>query len=62
MPKTRTEFWRAKFAANVARDMQDQKQLGRAGWHVLIIWECETKDLLGLESRLANAFKMLTEN
>lgn len=44
-PKTRPEFWNAKFARNVARDARVQAQLEAKGWTVLVIWECETKQL-----------------
>jgi DNA mismatch endonuclease (patch repair protein) len=42
-PKTRSEFWRAKIASNVARDMTALAQLREAGWRTLIIWECALK-------------------
>lgn len=41
-PKTRPEFWSKKFAGNVARDRQAKRALRKAGWKVLVIWECET--------------------
>jgi DNA mismatch endonuclease (patch repair protein) len=40
-PKTRTEWWEAKFAGNVARDLRNQRSLRKAGWRVVVIWECE---------------------
>lgn len=43
LPKTNTEFWRAKFARNVARDERVRRELTEAGWRVLTIWECELK-------------------
>lgn len=43
IPKTRTEFWQAKFDANVKRDRRVVRQLRRAGWDVLIVWECWVK-------------------
>ena len=43
-PKTRTEFWETKFAANVERDRRKVEELERAGWEVLTVWECETRD------------------
>lgn len=43
-PRTRTEFWEAKFARTVARDARQGDQLAEAGWRVLTIWECETRD------------------
>jgi DNA mismatch endonuclease, patch repair protein len=44
MPKTRTEFWRQKFAANVARDIRKERLLKERGWNVVTVWECETSD------------------
>jgi DNA mismatch endonuclease (patch repair protein) len=43
-PKTRPEFWQAKFAANMARDVDMGTALESAGWRVVVIWECETRD------------------
>lgn len=43
LPKTRTEYWEAKFVRNVERDRCVQAALERAGWVVLVIWECEAK-------------------
>jgi len=41
MPKSRQEFWMAKFEANVKRDRRNQRELRSAGWRVLVLWECE---------------------
>ena len=41
-PKSRVEFWTAKFAENVARDQRQRAALEAEGWRVLVIWECET--------------------
>ncbi len=38
-PQTRTEFWRAKIAGNVARDAETTRLLEEAGWTVLRFWE-----------------------
>lgn len=51
-PKTRTEFWVAKFEANVARDVAAQAALAAAGWKVAVIWECETRKPAILRTRL----------
>jgi DNA mismatch endonuclease (patch repair protein) len=42
-PKSRPEFWAAKFAANIKRDMLVRHQLRAAGWRTLIVWECEMR-------------------
>lgn len=54
MPKSRTEFWRAKFDANVARDARVTTKLQSTGWRVVTVWECETKDPVKLHSLLAS--------
>lgn len=41
MPRTRVEFWQAKFDRNVERDLDAQSGLAAAGWRVLVIWECQ---------------------
>ncbi len=43
-PATRAVFWQEKFARNVARDQQNLRDLWQAGWQVLVVWECETRD------------------
>lgn len=40
-PKSRRAFWQAKFASNMARDRRNLRALQRAGWKVLVVWECE---------------------
>jgi DNA mismatch endonuclease (patch repair protein) len=52
-PKTNTSFWNEKFKANVARDRRNIAELEAAGWSVLTIWQCETKDLPELHKRLS---------
>lgn len=41
MPKTRRDFWQAKFNANVERDRRNIATLEAAGWTVIVIWECQ---------------------
>lgn len=42
-PKSRVEFWEAKFEANVARDRRNILGLKQMGWAVAIVWQCEFK-------------------
>jgi len=51
-PGTNTCFWRNKFAANVARDSRNMRDLRAEGWSVFIVWQCETRDTAFLRSRL----------
>lgn len=45
MPKTRVDYWNAKFERNVANDKLHIKQLEELGWNVITLWECELKAL-----------------
>jgi DNA mismatch endonuclease (patch repair protein) len=51
-PTTNREFWSTKFAANKARDRRDCRRLRRAGWNVVVVWECETSNPRELTKRL----------
>jgi DNA mismatch endonuclease (patch repair protein) len=41
IPKTRTEYWRAKFLRNAKRDRSSKRKLRSMGWSTLTIWECQ---------------------
>jgi DNA mismatch endonuclease (patch repair protein) len=49
-PKTRVDFWEAKFAANRARDVRDRSALEAAGWTVITVWECKLRDPAALDA------------
>jgi len=50
-PKSKVEFWLNKFAENVARDKKVQLELAKLNWKVLVVWECELRDMTGLSQR-----------
>jgi DNA mismatch endonuclease (patch repair protein) len=52
MPKTQSDYWSSKFAANVARDSAAAAALTALGWRVIVIWECESKEPGKLETTL----------
>lgn len=45
LPKSRLDFWGPKLAGNTTRDQKQQAALELLGWTVLVIWECETRDM-----------------
>lgn len=57
MPKRNARFWREKFEANHARDARKADELTRAGFRVVVIWQCETQCRGLLERRLSNLRK-----
>ena len=52
-PAANRAYWQVKFERNVMRDLAVFEQLGRTGWRVLVVWECETRDGEGLRGKLA---------
>lgn len=52
MPKSRLDFWRPKLEGNRARDAVKLAQFRAAGWGVMVVWECELRDLQGLLARI----------
>lgn len=48
-PASNVEFWRNKLQRNVDRDAAKAAALTAAGWRVLIVWECETREEAALE-------------
>lgn len=51
-PKTRLDFWLPKLQRNVERDREKEEALRALGWRVEVVWECETRHVDTLESRL----------
>lgn len=49
MPKSRLHFWGPKLEGNRQRDANKEQELKALGWHVVVIWECETRNLYNLE-------------
>lgn len=52
IPKSRVDYWTAKIAANCARDERQLEALGAEGWRVLVIWECQLKDIESVGSSI----------
>ena len=44
LPKTNSDFWKSKFAKNVARDEKKTKELENMGWKAQTVWECQIND------------------
>jgi DNA mismatch endonuclease (patch repair protein) len=53
-PKANAEYWRAKLGRNRARDKRVLRELCLEGWSALVVWECELRDRLALESKLTS--------
>ena len=53
LPATRREYWLPKLARNKERDRRARRRLRAAGWRVVTVWECWTREAEGLRERLA---------
>jgi DNA mismatch endonuclease (patch repair protein) len=53
-PKSNRQYWNKKLFKNVERDKKNQARLKELGWDVLVIWECEVKDLEATALKIAN--------
>lgn len=51
-PKTNVAFWHRKFRKNVVRDKKVQRELLHLGWHVIVVWECQTQNAGKLQDLL----------
>jgi DNA mismatch endonuclease (patch repair protein) len=58
LPSTNVEFWKAKIGGNLERDKRDVSELGKQGWNVIVIWQCEIKNIELQNERLS---KLLLE-
>lgn len=56
IPETNEDYWLQKLNKNKIRDIQNKILLENNGWHVLIIWECELKNMELVQKRLINFF------
>lgn len=53
-PKSRKHYWGPKLEGNRARDIRNKLALEEAGWSVMVIWECETKDTEALKHKIVD--------
>ncbi len=52
LPTSNREFWESKIDRNKERDARNQEALTEAGWRVLTVWQCETRNVPDLRERL----------
>jgi len=49
LPKSRSAWWKRKIEGNRARDLRNENDLRKLGWHVVTVWECALKTKRGAE-------------
>lgn len=58
-PKSRINFWQNKFLENIKRDRKTRSALHKAGWKVIVVWECELKEPDNIVVRLSEEIRKL---
>ena len=58
-PKTNSDYWREKIERNRRRAAVSEALLAKAGWSVLVVWECE---LVHLDVAIGRIAKVLSLN
>lgn len=59
-PKSNVEYWHKKINRNVERDVENTALLQKAGWKVLVIWECQLKKKV-IDENLEKLVKQIKE-
>jgi DNA mismatch endonuclease (patch repair protein) len=54
LPKRNAGFWREKFESNRLRDARKIDELRASGYRVIVIWQCETDNRVGVGRRLSD--------
>jgi DNA mismatch endonuclease (patch repair protein) len=52
VPKSNRDYWIQKLGRNKKRDVAQRRALAKAGWAVLTIWECQTRDTAKLTAAI----------
>lgn len=56
IPQTNREFWTQKITGNIHRDKRSIRELHKLGWKVLVVWQCQTRNLTVLEKKISKFF------
>jgi len=61
-PKSNVEFWNHKLDKNMERDRRVCEQLRSLGWHILVVWQCQTANCETLEPLIDSFFNSIRED
>lgn len=52
IPSSRVDYWGPKLQRNIERDIAVRRRLRVLGWKVLVVWECEVKNVVKITSKI----------
>ena len=59
IPKSNKGYWIPKIEKNKVRDKQNIAELKKLKWKVLVVWECEVKNLEKFSKKLSKQFRVV---
>jgi DNA mismatch endonuclease (patch repair protein) len=59
LPETRKEFWEDKIGKNKGRDIRNYKNLRKAGYKVVLVWQCNIKNRALFVSEMNKVIKKI---
>lgn len=62
LPTSNKEFWKSKIEANMQRDKCNIESLVTLGWNVIVIWQCEIKNIKLREERFVRLSAEIINN
>lgn len=52
LPSSNLDYWTTKIAKNIERDSRKNIELKKLGWNIIIVWQCELRNVKVREQRL----------
>ena len=57
IPQSNLSYWENKRSRNVLLDIKNKQDLEQLGWKVIVIWECETKNIEKLAEEISEKIR-----
>lgn len=57
LPKSKSDYWVGKIDNNQERDGKNIRLLEQLGWEVLVVWQCQLKDIESIKKQLMQFMK-----
>ena len=62
LPQTNFDFWKNKIEKNVEKDKRNNRDLKKAGWKVVVLWQCQIKNKFLFEKAMSKLIKSIKED
>lgn len=61
IPRSNSAFWKNKIETNRQRDARNIMKLRKAGWKVIVVWECSVRNRSAISASTARVAKAVEE-